>query len=95
MSIAVSFVQRMVQQGMIDPGWVPTDDMIADLLAKILVQVKTEKFRALMGFVEVTAPEGWQDCCKEVGSKGTKPDQTVPFIETAFSTFDNVGSLVE
>ena len=95
MSIAVSFVQRMVQQGMIDPGWVPTDDMIEDLLTKILDQVKTEKFRTLMGFVEVTAPEGWQDCCKEVGSKGTKPDQTAPFIETAFSTFDNVGSLVE
>ena len=45
------WLRDVVDQGLIEPSFIPTDDMAADILTKPLLRLQVEKCRRLMGLV--------------------------------------------
>lgn len=61
LNLAHAFIQRLLYLGIIQVEWLPTRAELADILTKVTAKETYHEIRKKLGFIEIDAPEEWQE----------------------------------
>eukprot|EP00435_Cladocopium_sp_Y103_P041943 s1257_g11.t1 len=77
MTLAVSYIQQLVQSGHVELRWIGTNECCADLLTKIFGRELFSLHAKALGYIEVEGPVAFQlDVSKKSKSKSSKEPNT-------------------